>query len=187
MTSPVRTTPAPARARAGVRPAPRPGPLGVANAPRRPDLRVVAEPRGRARTTALVCLVGVGVFTCLLASAVLHAMLVGGQARLDRLDKEIQAEQTDVARAKLALADRQSPERVARAAAARGMVPAAEQHWISAGDGADQVVTGTSPTTLPSLPPPTRTTTPPAKVQDQPVGDQRAGVDAGDASARNTR
>lgn len=185
MTSPVRTTPAPADARAGVRPAPRPGPLGVANAPRRPDLRVVAEPRGRARTTALVCLVGVGVFTCLLASAVLHAMLVGGQARLDRLDKEIQAQQTDVARAKLALADRQSPGRIARAAAARGMVPAAEHHWISAGDGADELVTGT---TLPSLPPPTpTTTTPPAKVQDQPVGDQRAGVDAGDASARNTR
>ena len=126
MTVPVRTQPLRAP-----RPAPRRGPQPAPARARRPDLRVVAAPRRRPRTPAILAVTVVLVFGSLLASAVFHSILVSGQVHLDEVNTSISTEQTDLARAKLALAEAQSPERIASAAAALGMVPAPEQHWLS--------------------------------------------------------
>jgi len=93
-------------------------------------------------------------FGSLLTSAILHGFLASGQTDIDRLDVELQSERTELANEKLTLANLQSPDRIARAAARIGMVPAERQHWISAANGDETIVTRTSadgdPTTDPT-------------------------------------
>lgn len=129
--------------------APRPTPRrnGPAAAPsraaaRRPELYVVGAPRRRAHTGAILTVATLVVFGSLLASAVLHSLLVSGQAHLDDLNTRIRVEQDQLQREQLRLASYQSPERIAREASRLGMVPADRQTWISPGTGAEPVVTG---------------------------------------------
>ena len=142
MTSPVRAPrPAPRRAAA---------PIVAPERSRRPDLRVVGEPRRRTRTKVAVVLAGLVLFGSLLASAVLYSVLVSGQARLDHLDKTITSEQGNLQRSQLALADSQSPARIAEAARALGMVPALDQNWLSLSGNTPLVVTGPLTPTSPA-------------------------------------
>ena len=141
MTAPARTT-AP---RTAPRRAPRPAATPQTASPRarRPDLRVVAPPRRRVRRVAVLSIAVVLVFGSLLASALFHSVLVTGQAHLDRVDKSIDTEKADLQRARLALADAQSPARIAAQAERLGMVPADRQVWISPGTKGQVLVTGT--------------------------------------------
>ena len=82
------------------------------------------------------------VFGSLMAAATFHALLVSGQSHLDQLEADLDAEREALARDRLALADLQSPARIAEEAAALGMVPAERQTWLSPGSGSDPVVTG---------------------------------------------
>ena len=94
----------------------------------RPSLR-------RRRTGAVFCVATAVVFTSLMASAFFHGMLVSGQSHLDRVNADLEHQRAE-------LANLQSPARIAAEAAKLGMVPAAEQHWLSP-SGQDEVVTGT--------------------------------------------
>ncbi len=138
MTSPVRAP----------RPTPRRFPDVAAAAPEhrpdlRPDLRVVARPARRSRTGVVVAAAMVVVFVALLASAVAHSLLVSGQAELDRVDREIRAEQELLQQDRLRLARYQSPQRIALVAAELGMVPADGETWLRSGSSAPPVATGT--------------------------------------------
>ena len=129
------------------RPTPRRGIQPVAVPARRPDLRVVPAARPaprihRRRTGVVLGVALIIVFGSLMASAVFHGLLVSGQSNLDRMDTQIQEQQSALAREKLELADLQSPSRISAEAAALGMVPAERQHWLSPGTGAAPVVTG---------------------------------------------
>jgi hypothetical protein len=179
MTSPVR--------------APRPTPRRIAPepAPRRSHLRVVPPParglRGRPsirpvvrrrRTGAVLAVALVVVFGSLMASAVFHGLLVGGQANLDHLDTELQEKQGELAREKLVLADLQSPARIAAEARSNGMIPAETQTWVSPVEGSEPIVTGgaeddpTDPTDT------TDPTTDPAGTTEQ-TGTELATADGG--------
>lgn len=109
---------------------------------RRPDLHLVGDRPRRIRTAPFVAAAVVIAFGAVLAAAVLHSVLVGGQAELDRLDAQVRAEREALQHDRLALADAQSPGRIAVEAASLGMVPSEEQRWISPSEGADPTVTG---------------------------------------------
>lgn len=81
------------------------------------------------------------VFASLLGAGLVHSQVVSAQAHLDQIDRQIGVERDQLAHERLALADRQSPKRIAEAAATRGMVLAPRQHWVS-NDGKTAVVTG---------------------------------------------
>ncbi|MGI8754697.1 MAG: hypothetical protein ACR2MB_02330 [Acidimicrobiales bacterium] len=133
MTSPVRvpqSTPRPTR---DLRSAPQRRPVR--------HLEVVPAPVRRRRSGAVVVLAALVVFASLLAAALVHSQVVSAQANLDRIDRQIGVERDQLAQERLALADRQSPKRIAEAAVARGMVLAPRQHWVS-NDGRTAVVTG---------------------------------------------
>ena len=137
------TSPARAPRTAPRRPAARPAP-----APARPNLRVVGPPVRRPRAARWFALSVVIVFGALLASAVVHSMLVSGQAHLDQVDQQVRVENERLAREQARLADYQSPERIAREAAKLGMVPATDQTWVSdATDATDGTTATTSPST----------------------------------------
>lgn len=123
-----------AAVRAPARP-PRPAPR-----PARPDLRVVAPPRRQERG-GLRWVMGLAflVFVALFVAAWAHGLLVSGQARIDHLGEQVDGERVHLERERLALAELQSPDRIAEEARALGMVPAEEQTWISPGTGAEPV------------------------------------------------
>lgn len=161
MTSPVRA-PRPTPRRATSAPA-------APSAPRRDHLRVV-PPSGRAparprRQPAaapapggrLVVLVTLLVFGSLLTAAMCHGMVASGQTRLDRLETELQDEQAALARDKQDLAELQSPEHLAAAARALGMVRADEVTWLSPGTDDPPVVTGSTDAST-TVPDPSATT-----------------------------
>lgn len=132
MTSPVR--------------APRPTPRRTEVAPlrdRRPDLRVVPPPVRARRTGAVVAVATVVVFASLLASALFHSVLVSGQLHLDAVDRQVQEEREDLRRDQLALAEAQSPERIAAEAAALGMTRPGqgETTWLGP-EGGSPIATG---------------------------------------------
>ncbi|MCU1370021.1 MAG: hypothetical protein JWO77_1215 [Ilumatobacteraceae bacterium] len=140
MTSPVRAPrPTPRRAPQPVAVPPRPH-LRVVPPPGRPALRPSAR---RRRTGAVLGVAMVIVFGSLMASAMLHGLLVSGQSDLDRMDAQIQEERTSLAQEKLELANLQSPSRIAEEAEKLGMVPAEQQHWVTPGSTDDPIVTGT--------------------------------------------
>lgn len=136
MTAPARTA----------RTAPRPAPTRE----RRPDLRVVAPPGRRARTTAIVCLAVVVVFGAMLASAVFNSVLVSSQAHLDQVNHSIVQERSDLERAKLALAQERSPARIAAEAQAMGMIPADKVVWVNQDGTSSTQVVSTPTTTVPA-------------------------------------
>lgn len=126
--------------------APRPTPRATAASQTsrraRPDLYVVEPSRRRLRTRVVVGLAVVVVFGALLASAVLHSLLVSGQDHLDEVGREIRTEQELLAKDRIRLADLQSPERIAVEAERLGMVAAETQTWLSPDGDAPPVVTG---------------------------------------------
>ena len=107
--------------------APRPAPRARPSA--RPDLYVVGDRRSTS---------GRGART--------------GQDHLDRVNASIRAEQDGLARDRLALAEAQSPERIAHEATRLGMVPADHPTWIN--PAADQG--RGAPTTAPDTDTPDR-------------------------------
>ena len=170
MTSPVRALPA----------TPRPV-REVARAPERRSVRhleVVRSPARHRRTGALVALVVVVVFASLLAAALVHSQVVSGQAHLDKVERKIDLERDQLALDRQALADHQSPARIAEAASALGMVRATSRTVLS-NDGTSSVVVGTpEPATGTSATDPVATDTPatktPASATDTPATDTPA-------------
>ena len=103
------------------------------SAPARPGrhLRPVERPRPR-RATAVPALVGVGmVIAALLALAVMHALLIGGQVRLDGMHDDVAAETEAIRRLELRVAELESPDRVLDVARERlGMVQPTEVGYL---------------------------------------------------------
>lgn len=94
-------------------------------------LRPVDRPRQR-RSPAIPALVGVGmVIAALLALAVMHALLIGGQVRLDGMQRDVAAETEAIRRLELRVAELESPDRVLDVARDRlGMVQPAEVGYL---------------------------------------------------------
>ena len=115
--------------RPGRRPAARPvRPVEVVP---RPRLRVVEAPsRRRGRPAAVVGLAVAVVFGALLAAAIVHSLLVSGQARLDDVSAQARVERQDLEREQVRLASLQSPQRITREAERLGMVPGEGDNWI---------------------------------------------------------
>ena len=132
-------------------PAPRPR--------RRPGrhLRPVARPTRR-RSPAVPVLVGAGmVISALFALAVMHALLIGGQLRLDGMQREVAAETEEIRRLRLRVAELEAPDRVLDVARRRlGMVQPGEVGYLApAGvDTGDLTRTRVEPATLPPPPEP---------------------------------
>ena len=97
----------------------------------RSHLRVVGPRQRTARTGPVVAVALVVVFTSLLASAVFHSVLVSGQGRLDDLQGRVARARQDVAQERLALAEAQSPDKLAAAAQALGLVVPRKQTWLA--------------------------------------------------------
>lgn len=112
-----------------------PSRVGVGAPSRRPvrrpgrHLRPVERPR---RSPAVPALVAVGiVIVALLALAVMHALLIGGQVRLDAMHRDVAAETESIRRLELRVAELESPDRVLDAARDRiGMVQPAEVGYL---------------------------------------------------------
>lgn len=100
----------------------------------RPDLRVVDAPRRTLRTSTgrLGIVLGAVVFGVLFALAGLQAILVNGQARIDKLDHEISVQQSRSKDLSIQVATMESPERVVEVARDRlGMVaPGASAYLV---------------------------------------------------------
>lgn len=125
----------------------------------RAHLRVVRPRRRHVRTGSIVAAAMVVVFASLLASAVFHSVLVSGQGRLDDLQGRVARARQDVARERLALAEAQSPDKLAAAAQRLGLVIPQKQTWLAtpSADGTtpppvvvDPGPSATTPTTAPS-------------------------------------
>lgn len=145
-----RPMPAPAR-----RPAPR---TTVRPRPERqqarPRLRVVDDTRlgiaARRRRARLI--VVVAAFTAaglLFALAASNAMLVSGQARLDRLQRDVAEAQSQYSENRLRVAQLESPDRIVEAARARlGMVPPPAVTYLTPSEAvADEVGRPEAPAT----------------------------------------
>ena len=94
-------------------------------------LRPVERPRPR-RSPLVPALVGVGiVIAALLGLAVLHAVLIGGQVRLDAMRSGVASETEAIRRLELRVAELESPDRVLDAARDRlGMVQPTEVGYL---------------------------------------------------------
>ena len=118
-------------------------------APRERHLRVVPEARRRLatlnpRTGVVLTLL---LFAALFGVAVSHALLIEGQAELDRLDDQVAAEQDRYERLRLERAELDSPDRILDEAAQMGMVPADDVTWLTPDQAAPD---GVTPTTEPA-------------------------------------
>jgi cell division protein FtsL len=97
-------------------------------------LRVVPETRRRLvvrlspRTGVLLTLL---LFAALFGVAVSHALLIESQARLDKLDDQVAAEQDRYERLRMERAELESPERIVDEAQQMGMVPAEDVTWLA--------------------------------------------------------
>jgi cell division protein FtsL len=122
---------------------------------RRRHLRVVRPDEGRGLRFRLTPVASLGLivllFAALFAVAVSHALLIEGQAQLDRLDAEAAEQQARYERLRVDVAELESPERILADARALGMVPADDVQWltpekpVAGGGGASEVETsGTS-------------------------------------------
>lgn len=155
------TATATARARVAPRPAPRPAARAATapvraerttarRAPAPPALRVVEAPPRRFPARAVLTLAVVVVFGSLLVSAMVHSVLVSGQARIDDLGSQIRAERRALEDDRLRLAAASSPDRLAAEAERIGLVVADRQTWIRPGSDAEPVVTGADDTDAPA-------------------------------------
>ena len=100
---------------------------------RRPaELRPVGRPGAR-RSPAVPVLVGAGiVIAALFALAVMHALLIGGQLRLDGMQREVASETEEIRRLRLQVAELEAPHRVLAVARDRlGMVQPAEVGYLA--------------------------------------------------------
>lgn len=121
-----------------------------------PDLRLV-ERKGRAaraparvQPAILLALAVVLVFSTLIAAAVVHSMLVSGQAELDVVTTQTGIEQEALLREQLELAELQSPANITREAQRMGMVPGQGDNWLAAQPAPDAGSTDVSSSTSPS-------------------------------------
>jgi cell division protein FtsL len=89
--------------------------------------------RAPRRAPAVPILVGTGiVISGLFALAVMHALLIGGQIRLDDMQREVASETEEIRRLRLSVAELEAPERVLDAARSRlGMVQPAEVGYLA--------------------------------------------------------
>jgi hypothetical protein len=94
-------------------------------------LRPVERPRPK-RSPAIPALVGVGmVIVALLGLAGMHAVLIGGQVRLDAMRSDVAAETEAIRRLELRVAELESPDRVLDVARDRlGMVLPTEVGYL---------------------------------------------------------
>jgi hypothetical protein len=90
-------------------------------------------------------LAGTLLFGVLFGLAVFHSVLVQGQLQLDRMDRDIQAEQDQQRELRLRVGQLVAPERILQEAQARGMVQLDDREYLAA------VVPGTA------VPPPVTT------------------------------
>ncbi|MCU0274448.1 MAG: hypothetical protein MUE34_14545 [Acidimicrobiales bacterium] len=106
---------------------------GRAPAPKRPQLRVVRQPRPAPNRRVLGLLGSVAVlliFGSLLALTVLHTLLVQGQLRIDRLTRDLQAEQERAVELRVQVADLEAPTRILAEAGRLGMVVPLDRGWL---------------------------------------------------------
>lgn len=104
-----------------------------------PDLRLIERPTrqpARVRPAVVLAFAVVLVFSTLIAAAIVHSMLVSGQAQLDDITTETRTEQEALLREELELAKLQSPSSITREAERMGMVPTQSDNWLAADPGA---------------------------------------------------
>lgn len=115
-----------------------------------PDLRLIERPTRpptRVRPAGILAFAVVLVFSTLIAAAVVHSMLVSGQAQLDDITSETSTEQEALLQEELQLAKLQSPASITREAERMGMVPTQTDNWLAADPGPSE--------TSPEVPAPT--------------------------------
>lgn len=117
-------------------------------------LRPVERPRPK-RSPAIPALVGVGmVIAALLGLAGMHALLIGGQVRLDAMRSDVAAENEAIRRLELRVAELESPDRVLDVARDRlGMVlPTEVGYLLPVGiDGVPAEAVRVEPATAPEV------------------------------------
>lgn len=101
---------------------------------RRRHLRIVG-PAERARLRLKLSrragiTVTVGLFGALFAVAVSHALLIEGQARLDRMDQEANEAQARYEELQAELSDLRSPDRILQEASEMGLVEPEDRTWL---------------------------------------------------------
>ena len=101
--------------------------------PPRPAPLRSSRPRPQLRPTFALGLGVAIVFAALLAGAMVHSMLVSGQANLDRVTTETRSQREQLANEQLELARLQAPERIAREAERLGMIHGPDDNWRSPG------------------------------------------------------
>lgn len=145
---------------------------------RRPGrhLRTVERPT-RSVAPAVPVLVGTGiVLLALFGLAVMHALLIGGQIRLDSMRREAAAEVEEIRRLQLEVAQLEAPERVLATARERlGMVAPAEVGYllpagVTGGNAEPVRVAAAVPPPPPPPPPTTAPAAPPADPADEVDG-----------------
>jgi hypothetical protein len=94
---------------------------GTSASPLRPRLRLVRH-AGRLRPGLIGTVTITLVFSTLFVLAVLQAVLVQGQLRLDQLDREIARQEAERARFEIDVAGAEAPERIQQAAMDNGLV-----------------------------------------------------------------
>jgi cell division protein FtsL len=100
----------------------------------RPRLEIVAPPerRRRIQPRGWAAIGGVTLFVILLALAAFHARLVSSQAHLDRLERQVAAQQHRYQALRLEVARLEAPDRVLSTAQYQlGMVPAGDAVFIN--------------------------------------------------------
>lgn len=124
--------------------------------PRRTPLELVprAQPRRRVMTRAYTALAAVGSGVGLFLVVFLHVLLAQGQAQLDDLDTRAERERAQNSRLRVAVAELESPTRIAGAARERlGMVPPASVTFLQVSDPASPLPpVPTGPVVKPSPP-----------------------------------
>ncbi len=91
----------------------------------RPKLEVV-RPARKFRPGLVSTVVGTLFFATLFTLAAMQAVLVQGQLKLDRIDRDIAARQDDVERLRVQVATLETPARIQQAAIGNGLVPPPE-------------------------------------------------------------
>ncbi len=163
-----------------------PYPAAPAPAPRtRPGrhLRPVGRPAPR-RSPAVPVLVATGiVLAALFGLAVMHALLIGGQIHLDKMQRQAASETEEVRQLRLQVAELESPDRVLDVARTRlGMVEATEVGYLlPAGvDTGDDTLVRVDPAEPP--PPPEPTTSEETGTASPASASSADGTDAGTAT-----